>query len=132
MASWGEGKEVCVCVGGVLPFGFTAYSLPGLSFLRRQGRGRGDGEGKQSKRGATPSVLGAPGWAGQGRPQLPFHAVQVQAAGSEDLAALSPDFKGGLLVAAACSRTSLSGRWGGQREDGCSAVDGSPDGWPQK
>lgn len=30
------------------------------------------------------------------------------------LATGSPDFKGGLLVAAACSRASLSGHWGGQ------------------
>lgn len=58
-----------------MPFGFTAYSLLGLSFLRRQGRGRGDSERKQSKRRATPSVLSAPGWPAQVRPQLPFHAV---------------------------------------------------------
>lgn len=106
VTSCGEGKEPGRR-GHALDF--TAYSLPSLSFHRRQGRDRGDSERKQSQSRATPSVLSTPGWSGQVGAQLPSRAVE--AAGSEGLATLSLNFKGGLLVAAACSRTSLSGHW---------------------
>lgn len=66
-------------------------------------------------RGGTEGVVGeaeqekghtlCPGWSGKVGPKLPLHA------GSEGLATFSPNFRGGLLVAAACSRTSLSGHW---------------------
>lgn len=69
-----QGKELGGGEGN-MPFGFTAYSLLGLSFLRRQGRDRGDSERKQSKRRATPSVLSASVWPARVRPQLPFRAV---------------------------------------------------------
>lgn len=88
-----------------MPFGFTAYLPPRPLLSQEAGEGQRGWWRKQSKRRATPSVLGEPGWSGKVGPKLPFHA------GSEGLATFSPNFRGGLLAAAACSRTSLSGHW---------------------
>lgn len=103
-----RGNESC-------PLASQLVSLLGLHFLGRQGRGRGGGGGSRAREGPHPlSSVNLAGWSGKVGPKLPLHA------GSEGLATFSPNFRGGLLVAAACSRTSLSGhvkkqlrsRWG--------------------
>lgn len=97
-----RGNESC-------PLASQLVSLLGLHFLGRQGRGRGGGGGSRAREGPHPlSSVNLAGWSGKVGPKLPLHA------GSEGLATFSPNFRGGLLVAAACSRTSLSGHWGGQ------------------
>lgn len=86
-------------------------SLLGLSFLRRQGRDReGVGGGRA---GEEPHPLSSVNLVGLVRSDHSFLSKPGRLLG---LATFSPNFKGGLLVASACSRTSLSGHWGGQSE----------------
>lgn len=96
---------------GIIPFGFTACLPPRPLLSQEAGegqRGRGGGRAREE-----PHPLSSVNLAGLVRSDHSFLSKLGRLLG---LATFSPNFKGGLLVASACSRTSLSGHWGGQSE----------------